>query len=149
MSDVIVIEANAQVALRNLRGEALTVTGVVAVERHLVAAVLERPLLRDVRQLARAPSEEEVHRSVRRGLVRSPERPRANEPAPVESDTRALTQLRKADLEAGARLLDLDDTGTRADLINRIASEAERHGVDTEGSGLQVIERTYARKGPS
>jgi hypothetical protein len=143
--DPIVVEVNASVALRNLRGEPTSVSGVVLIERELIAPALAALPERRIRVVLRPPSEEEIQRSVQRGFTLGigVEIPLGG-PA---RDERALTQLRKAELEAVVGALSLGASGTRAELLGAIDAEAERLEVSTTGPWQGVVNRIQTAQG--
>lgn len=133
--DVAVVDAKAIARVTNVNGKRVDIgPGEVAIERELIAANLAAAARR-FRVLDRAPREEEVQRSVARGLIR--------EASGSGDDDRPLTELRKDDLVTGAGLLGLDQGGNKADLVARIEEEAQRLEVSTEGPGLEVIARAH------
>lgn len=145
--DVIVVEANAMVGMHTRDGVFIQESGVFAVDHALIAPSLAGLPERMLRVLPRAPTEEEIHRSARRGLtlgvaLQIPVGGPGRAPAEPEDD-RPLKQLRRSDLVASAELLSLDASGNRAQLIERIEDEAERRGVSTEGPGLIVVQRIF------
>ncbi len=142
MRDVIVVEANANVALRDAHGRPAVVTGVVAIERNLIARNLSVLPATTLHVLDRAPTREEIQRSTERGLIPPAPAPSV-EPGREEpaDDPRPLRQLRLAELQDASRALGLSAEGTRATLIDEIEVVAERLGVSTTGSGAAVIRR--------
>ena len=142
MRDVIMVEANANVALRDAYGRPAVVTGTVAIARKLIALNLSVLPPTMLRVIDRAPTREEIQRSTERGLIPRPTAPSA-EPVQGDSadDPRTLRQLRLAELREAARSIGLGTDGTRALLISDISAVAKRLGVSTTGSATAVIRR--------
>ena len=141
MSDVIVVEARANIALRNAHGQSVTLIGETAVARSLIQANLDALPETTLRVLTREATKEEVHLSTDRGLI-----PHANPAGSGGSDgagaadaAPSLAELKRPELLAFAKRVGVPGSGTNADIVKEIEDLAAAAQVSTDGPAQDVV----------